>query len=130
MTDQPSAAPPPPAGWHADQNDPSQERWWDGSKWSEATRPSAAAQPPPKKKRRVFVWVFLAIQVLFLIWVIAGASSGSGQPDDCGSLSAQTCNDASDTGTAIGVFLIIVFWAFVDIILGVTYGVWRLARRR
>lgn len=131
MTDQPSATPSTPAGWHADPHDPSQERWWDGRVWSEATRPSAAAPTePPKKKRRIFVWVFLAIQVLFLIWVIAGASSGSGQPDNCGTLSARTCNDASDAGTAIGVFLIIVFWAVVDIILGITYGVWRLAKRR
>ena len=75
------------------------------------------------------MWVFLIIQALFLLWVIAGAASGSGQPDDCGTLSAQTCNDAADTGTAIGVFLIIVFWCFVDFLLAVGYTIYRLAKR-
>lgn len=35
------------------------------------------ATPTPRKKRRVFLWVFLVIQVLFLIWIIAGAASGN-----------------------------------------------------
>jgi hypothetical protein len=84
---------------------------------------------PVKKKRRIFLWVFLAVQVLFIIWIIAGANSGSGQPSDCGSLSAKACNNASDAGTAIGVVLIIVVWFFVDAFMGVIYGVYRLARR-
>ena len=82
---------------------------------------------PPKKRRRVFMWFFLAVQVLFLIWVIAGAASAGGA--DCGSLDAKTCSDASNAGTAIGVVLVIVLWAVVDIILGITYLVVRLARR-
>ncbi|MEV5607273.1 hypothetical protein [Streptomyces sp. NPDC052225] len=85
--------------------------------------------PPPKKRRRVFMWIFLAIQVLFLVWVITGASAASGSPGDCGSLDAETCNDASDAGTAIGVGLVILLWAVVDIILGITYAVVRIARR-
>jgi len=33
-------------------------------------------KPPPGKRRRVFLWVFLAIQVIFLGWVIyAGVSA-------------------------------------------------------
>lgn len=83
----------------------------------------------PKKKRRVFWWFFLAVQVLFLIWVIAGAHSGAGQPTDCGTLDAETCNDASDAGTAIGVALIIVFWCVVDFLLAIVYGIYRLAKR-
>jgi hypothetical protein len=73
---------------------------------------------PEKKKRRIFLWVFLSVQVLFLIWVISGAASGSGNT-----------SDAENAGTAIGVALIIGFWAVVDIIMGVTYGVYRLAKR-
>lgn len=73
------------------------------------------------KRRRVFMWTFLAIQVLFLAWVIAGAVSGhhSGQTD-CGSLSAADCQNAADVGTTIGVALVIFFWVAVDIILGVS----------
>jgi uncharacterized membrane protein len=81
------------------------------------------------RKRRVFMWVFLAIQVLFLVWAIAGAASGSGQPADCGTLDADTCNTASDVGTGIGVALIVGLWMFVDFGLGVAYAVYRLARR-
>ncbi len=33
-------------------------------------------RPPPRKRNRVFLWVFLAIQVIFLGWVIyAGVSA-------------------------------------------------------
>jgi hypothetical protein len=31
----------------------------------------------PRKKRHVFRWVFLAIQALFLIWIITGISGNS-----------------------------------------------------
>lgn len=33
----------PPAGWYRDRSDPSLARYWDGSHWSELTRPT----PPP-----------------------------------------------------------------------------------
>lgn len=89
---------------------------------------SFGAQPlPPKKRKRVFMWFFLAIQVLFLIWIIAGANSAS-HSNHCGA--DQTCQNATDAGTAIGVVLIIIFWAIVDVILGITYMVVRLSRRR
>jgi hypothetical protein len=85
--------------------------------------------PPRKRKRkvRVFTWIILAINVLFLIWVIAGAASGSGHASNCGSLDQQTCDDAAHTGTAIGVAIIIVLWAAVDLILGI---IWLVTRRR
>ena len=88
-----------------------------------------ATKSKPRKKRRIFLWVFLAVQALFLIWIIAGASTASGQATDCGSLSQQACNDASDIGTGIGVFLIIVLWCFVDFLLAVGYVIYRLAKR-
>jgi uncharacterized membrane protein len=84
----------------------------------------------PKKKRRVFLWFFLAIQVLFIIWIIGGASTGAGTPTDCEGLSEEACNAASDIGTSIGVALIIGVWVVVDFLLAVIYGVYRLATRR
>ncbi|NEC22178.1 hypothetical protein G3I50_28640 [Streptomyces parvus] len=98
----------------------------------QANAPQWQPQPPPRsprKKHRVFLWVFLGVQLLFLIWLIAGIASGSGTPEDCGTLDKQACNDAENAGTAIGVGLIIVLWAVVDVILGITYAVYRLARR-
>jgi hypothetical protein len=81
----------------------------------------------PRRKRRVFPWVFVAINLVFLVWVVA-AAAGSGA-DNCGSLDAQTCQDANDAGAAIGIFLVVIFWAAVDVILGFLYLVFRLARR-
>jgi hypothetical protein len=81
----------------------------------------------PKRKKRIFLWFFLAVQALFLIWIIAGASGSD--PTDCGTLSKQACQDASDVGTGIGVILIILFWCIVDFLLAVGYGIYRLARR-
>ncbi|MFG2127615.1 hypothetical protein ACGFNV_07420 [Streptomyces sp. NPDC048751] len=89
--------------------------------------------PQPKKRRRVFLWLFLAVQIAFLIWVITGAASGSGTPEDCRGLTGddlKLCEDAGDVGTTIGVGLIIGLWAAVDVILGFTYVVYRLATRR
>lgn len=84
----------------------------------------------PKKKRRVFLWFFLAVQVLFIIWIVGGASTGAGTPEDCGTLSEEACNAASDIGTSIGVALIVGVWVVVDFLLAVIYGVYRLATRR
>lgn len=81
--------------------------------------------PDPPKKKRIFRWVFLGIQVLFLIWVISGIAGAGGTPTDCGSLDDQTCNDAESIGTGIGVAIVIFFWAIVDIILALTYLIFR-----
>ncbi|MFE0204593.1 hypothetical protein [Streptomyces sp. NPDC058985] len=89
--------------------------------------------PAPKKRRRVFLWVFLAVQILFLIWVVSGAASGSGAPAECRGRTGDDlalCEDASDVGTAIGVGLAIALWAAADLILGITWFVFRLAGRR
>lgn len=88
-----------------------------------------AQTEPEKKKRRIFLWVFLVVQALFIVWIISGAMTASGQPEDCEGLSAETCNAASDVGTGIGVALIIGLWMVVDFFLAVIYGVYRLAKR-
>lgn len=82
----------------------------------------------PKKKKRIFLWFFLAVQAIFILWIVVGVGS-AGEPTDCGTLSKEACQDASDVGTGIGVFIIVMFWMFVDFILGVCYGVYRLAKR-
>jgi len=96
-------------------------------------RPEPAhAAPKARKPRRIFLWIFLAVQVIFLVWVIVGASTGSGTPKECRGLTGQelqNCKDASHAGTTIGVGLVIGLWAAVDIILGITYFIFRLGRR-
>lgn len=83
----------------------------------------------PKRKKRIFMWTFLAVQVLFLFLVIGGINSGSGHATDCGSLSQSACDSASDVGTGIGVMLLIGMWFFVDCFLAVGYAVYRMAKR-
>jgi hypothetical protein len=79
---------------------------------------------------RIFSYVIIAINVLFLVWVIGGAASGSGHASNCGGLDQQTCDSAAHAGTAIGVALIIVFWAVVDVILGVLWLITKPRGRR
>lgn len=77
---------------------------------------------------RKMTWVVLLFNLIMLIWVIAGSASGSGQPKDCGTLSAQTCNSAQNAGTAIGVGLLIGLWVAGDVILGIIWLVTRPSR--
>lgn len=81
----------------------------------------AEATPTPKKRRHIFRWVFLAIQVLFLVWIIAGTAGNS---DNCAGQvgdALDACEAGTAVGTGIGVALIIGLWVAVDIILGITY---------
>jgi hypothetical protein len=112
-------------------------------------------QPPamrPRRKRRVFLWVFLAIQVIFVIWIIAGIASNPAGPTtaaqaahqcanggwqglftsqaDCQKHYAVALNDAGNVGKGIGVIVIVIAWVLVDFFLGLGYGIYRLASRR
>lgn len=42
-----SDATPPQAGWYADPENPSGERWWNGSAWSDHKRPSTTSPAAP-----------------------------------------------------------------------------------
>lgn len=87
---------------------------------------------PPKRKKhhRVFLWFFLAVQLLFIIWIIAGAASAGSTPGDTGGvLTQEEANSARDAGTAIGIGLIIILWAIVDFILGIGYAIKVIATR-
>jgi len=65
---------------------------------------------PPRKRHRVFLWVFLPIQVIFLGWVIyAGVS-------------------APQSGWSPGVGLQVGLWAVADVILGAAYLICQLPR--
>ena len=89
------------------------------------------------------MWVFFAIQLIFLIWVIAGGTSTGGSIHSstvayCHAhpnayLSYQDClnsySGGAKVGTTLGVAFIILFWFVTDVILGVCYGVYRLATR-
>ena len=90
---------------------------------------TTAAPTPTKKKKRIFLWFFLAIQALFILWIVTGLGGASGNATDCGSLDQETCNAAEDIGTGLGVMMVVVFWMVVDFLLGVGYAIYRLAKR-
>lgn len=92
-----------------------------------ASTPEPAQTPPPKKRRRVFMWFFLAIQAIFLIWIISGIAGASS--NTCENLDKASCDAATAVGTGIGVALIIGLWVAVDIILGIIYMIVRASRR-
>jgi len=109
---------------------------------------------PHRRKRRVFLWVFLAIQALFMIWLIAGVAgtSHSGtsahaqavtwcadkanwqylykSQADCVTHYGNALNGASDVGKSLGIGVIIAVWVVADFFLGLGYGIYRLASRR
>lgn len=89
---------------------------------------------PVRRKRSKFLICFLILQLLMLLWVVSAFASASGNDATAsctsgGYLTAQDCNSASDAGSAIAGVLLIVFWAILDIIVGGTYAIIRLARR-
>jgi hypothetical protein len=104
----------PPPGQQPPQQTPGQD-------WG------AYGQPPqgqPRKRRRVFMWVILGINALFLIAVIAVL----GMESSCQGMTGDELS-ACQAGEGIGkgaVFLFLLFvWALVDIVLGVIFLVTR-----
>lgn len=67
--------------------------------------------PAPRKRHRIFWISFAIVQVIFLTWVIIAASTGAGTLED------------------FGVEYIVAFWLGADVILGIEYFFYRLARR-
>jgi len=85
---------------------------------------------PVKKKKRIFMWVVLAVQAIFIAWIIGGLASGS---DTCAGKvgdALEACQAGSAVGTGIGVFLIIGLWFAVNFFLLVGYALYRLAAKR
>lgn len=108
------------------------------------------AVKPPRRKRRIFLWVFLAVQVLFILWLVVGLATVHAGPTqaqlaqgcynhawyplfksqaDCVKHYGGALQDAGNTGKAIGAGLIVLLWVVVDFFMGVGYGIYKLATR-
>lgn len=106
----------------------------------------------PYKRKRIFLWVFLGIQALFIIWLITGLASihtgvsphaaevvkfcknGGWQAlyksyQDCLTSYAHDLTNAGNTGKGLGAAAVVLIWVVVDFFLGLGYGIYRLARR-
>jgi hypothetical protein len=90
-----------------------------------------APEAPKRKRRRVFLWVFLAIQVAFIIWIISAGAAGDHSTTHCVAkgLTTGECKGTSEAATGIAIFLQIVIWIVVDFFVALTYAIYRLARR-
>lgn len=75
---------------------------------------------------RIFTYFILLVNLVFLIWIIAGANTGSSKKD-CAGLTAQECHDATNVGKGIGIAFIIILWALFDVIFGV---LWLITNRK
>jgi hypothetical protein len=73
----------------------------------------------PARQRRIYLWAFIALQALFLAWVIVTIASGSGVSKNTDTL-----------GTAVGVGLIVAVWASIDLIIGIAWAIVKLKTRR
>lgn len=147
-------APRQPAFTPAQQSTQPDPRWQSYGLPQQQPPVQQPTQQPPapqqRRKRRVFLWVFLAVQVLFIVWIIAGMATTHTAPTqaqlaqgcynhnwyplfksqaDCVTHYGGALTDAGNAGKAIGVGLVVVFWLVVDFLLGIGYGIYRLARR-
>lgn len=108
------------------------------------------ARREPRRKRRIFLWVFLAVQALFILWLVVGLATTHTGPTaselaqgcyhhnwyplfksqaDCVTHYGGALQDAGNAGKAIGAGIIVVLWVVVDFFMGVGYGVYKLATR-
>lgn len=106
----------------------------------------------PWKPKKVFLYVFLGIQAIFIIWLITGMKSdntavtatsaqvvnyckGNGWQAlyssyaDCAKNYAATLTAAGDVGKGMGASLVVIIWVVVDFLVGLTYGIYRLVKR-
>jgi hypothetical protein len=89
---------------------------------------AVSTEAAPRRKRRIFLWFFLAVQLLFVVWLVAGAGAATSE-SDCAGLDRETCEAATAVGAGIGLFFIVMLWMIADFLLGVGYVIYRLAKR-
>ena len=82
--------------------------------------------PPAKKKVRVFTWIIVAINLLFLVWMIFGIAGVANSSCQAG-MTQQNCDAAKAIGGGVGAILIIFLWVAADIILGI---IWLVTRKK
>ncbi len=123
----------PPEGWPPQQQPTQPPPGWGQPpqqgppQWGPPGQQSQGWGPPPQRPRRrsrVFMWVILVVNILFLILMIAIfniSSSCAGKVGD--ELSA--CQAGEGIGKGILFFGLLFVWALVDVILGVIFLVTR-----
>jgi hypothetical protein len=118
-------------GWSA-WSRPERLQQWDAGEPPTAVGPPVAAiqLPPPiqpaRPRRRVFFWIFLTVQAMFVLWIVTGLVAHN----QCTNLSPRGCADAGNVAHGLAVAVQVITWVVVDFLVGGTYAVYRLAGRR
>jgi uncharacterized membrane protein len=120
---------------------------------SENTTIPAVADVPaakPRKRKRIFMWFFLAVQLIFIGLIVAYGmeSTGPSHADlvagcynhawwplfksqaDCVQHYGGALNTAGHLGQGIGIAMVIGLWVAADVILGIGRLIVVLARRK
>jgi hypothetical protein len=82
------------------------------------------------KKLRPLSWVIIAVNILFVVWLIGGL--GSAVKDSCAGETGDqltACQAGTAIGAGIGGFMILFLWVMVDIILLVIFLVTKKKNR-
>lgn len=81
------------------------------------------------KSWRKLTWFILAVNALFLFWIVSGiASTGKSCAGQVGD-SLSSCQAGTAIGASIGVGIIVFFWAIIDLILLVIFLVTNKGQR-
>jgi hypothetical protein len=135
LTETPAPADPAP-NWHADPLGSGRWRWWNGTEWThrvsdgqESGGPAHAMRPWWRPGWRKMTWVVIVWCVLMAIWIVA-AIAGANNSEECARevnsiLSQETCEDARNAGTGIGVIALWFIWFFGFIALSL---IWFMTR--
>lgn len=70
-------------------------------------------------------WVFVAVQVLFVAWIVAGVGGAAESCDGLRGAELEACQAGTAIGATLGVGVVLALWVMVDIILGITWLVTR-----
>jgi len=83
------------------------------------------AEHKQRPRWRPLTWFILAVNTLFLVWIIAGIHSASENCNGQSGSLGQACHAGTAIGAGIGVGIIVFFWVAVDVILGIIFLVTR-----
>ena len=103
-------APEDGEGWHPDPLGSDKLRYFDGDAWTDRIHKLEAPSPAkrkggfPRPHWRKMTWVLIGWSVLIMIWAIGGGSS-----TNCGSKPSQLQREACESGTGIGVAVVLLF---------------------